>query len=366
MILTCPNCSTRFKFPKEGLGKTGIKVRCTECLEVWRQNPLEEDEERVFEDKAGVKDVAEATDEIIITDTKAEGDGLEIAEGEKAAQDSVDDLFESIEAPDPSEIEPEKTAEDNKEEEESESASEETEEEDKEGQGGESEEDEDILEFREKEDTDSKDSSEEGTDRSVREKIPDKRAVSFGAAGAVFLLSLIIMIVIRSPFMQNYPSMHGFYGLFGMGMNLPGEDLIFDQITSNITKNELHIEGKIVNLSSDIRDVPLIEASIRDKEHHSKEIWYILPPKDALGGEEELHFTSVYHVEKNLTDSFKIENDIHFRFVLKKPDMEMRSRAQQGEEGSEHNEALHKKEEPEEDHHSKTDEASGGNTRALH
>ncbi|MFN3700438.1 MAG: zinc-ribbon domain-containing protein [Alphaproteobacteria bacterium] len=39
MILTCPNCTTRFLLPALTLAPDGRKVRCTNCYEVWFQLP---------------------------------------------------------------------------------------------------------------------------------------------------------------------------------------------------------------------------------------------------------------------------------------------------------------------------------------
>ncbi|NBC32209.1 MAG: hypothetical protein GVY13_05980 [Alphaproteobacteria bacterium] len=42
MILSCPNCQTRFSLDAAALGRDGRKVKCTRCGEVWFQAPAGE------------------------------------------------------------------------------------------------------------------------------------------------------------------------------------------------------------------------------------------------------------------------------------------------------------------------------------
>lgn len=38
MIVSCPNCATRFEVPESALGPAGRKVRCSACAHLWRQH----------------------------------------------------------------------------------------------------------------------------------------------------------------------------------------------------------------------------------------------------------------------------------------------------------------------------------------
>lgn len=38
MIVSCPNCATRFEVPESALGKAGRKVRCSQCAHLWLQH----------------------------------------------------------------------------------------------------------------------------------------------------------------------------------------------------------------------------------------------------------------------------------------------------------------------------------------
>lgn len=48
MILTCPDCATRFSIKAGMLGPAGRKVRCSRCGHVWHQDPRPDDDARTI------------------------------------------------------------------------------------------------------------------------------------------------------------------------------------------------------------------------------------------------------------------------------------------------------------------------------
>jgi predicted Zn finger-like uncharacterized protein len=48
MILTCPECSTRYLVDPRNLGATGRLVRCASCAHTWHQTPPEDAPHRVY------------------------------------------------------------------------------------------------------------------------------------------------------------------------------------------------------------------------------------------------------------------------------------------------------------------------------
>lgn len=76
MILTCPNCSSRFSIDSAMLGEKGRKVKCSTCEEKWFQDPPEEElaAETVVEDVEAEQEQKEPN-----TDVAAEPEAIEEA-----------------------------------------------------------------------------------------------------------------------------------------------------------------------------------------------------------------------------------------------------------------------------------------------
>jgi predicted Zn finger-like uncharacterized protein len=73
MILTCPQCATRYLLPAHTLAPEGRRVKCSSCKEVWFQLPDEEEiattEQQKFEDiPQGVRPIPEGSNLPTISD----------------------------------------------------------------------------------------------------------------------------------------------------------------------------------------------------------------------------------------------------------------------------------------------------------
>lgn len=72
MILTCPNCQTKFQLESERLGDLGSKVRCSVCSHEWFQE-AEEDYDESEDDLSDAQDIEELEDEADVAGESGEG-----------------------------------------------------------------------------------------------------------------------------------------------------------------------------------------------------------------------------------------------------------------------------------------------------
>ncbi|BDQ34421.1 DUF3426 domain-containing protein [Pseudodesulfovibrio portus] len=100
MILTCPNCDTRYNLPDEKIPAGGAKVKCSKCGQVFKaelppETPEEEVEALLEEESAGgdtqAGDDFDETFEDVAAGAGAGGDEIEEPEDEPAGDGGLDD-----------------------------------------------------------------------------------------------------------------------------------------------------------------------------------------------------------------------------------------------------------------------------------
>jgi len=89
MILTCPNCSCKFKVGLAVFGRDGRNVKCSSCKETWFQEPSLEDVTEEIAEEAIPKDVFEPEEVEIAEAAEAEVSEEEFVQN---SQDRVDDF----------------------------------------------------------------------------------------------------------------------------------------------------------------------------------------------------------------------------------------------------------------------------------
>ena len=121
MIVTCPNCSTRYNLPDDKVPADGVKVKCSNCGHVFKVEPpavvppavtLEEEVEDMLESQSPAADTSagdafdETFDEVAAGDDSVlEGDaGSTEDSSEESIEDELSDLFADDE---PAEVEDE-------------------------------------------------------------------------------------------------------------------------------------------------------------------------------------------------------------------------------------------------------------------
>jgi predicted Zn finger-like uncharacterized protein len=287
MILTCPECSSRFVLPDEALGEDGRKVKCSACGHVWFQSPHEapevEDEPPAAEDVAS--DEGEESGDDAATDAGEEepvidSDALrhEVEEILEEPDEGGEALDAGLAEPDLDNIEPGK-------------------------QGREEGESEDELEAMNAEVT--------------------KKAYGYAAAAGVFVLTFLFFLILHGGLSQVWRGSQSVYGWFGFETNIPAEQLVFGGVDIEMEEGDksdtIKISGKIMNLGDDNIYVPPVVALMRDENGAVLASWPVSIEKGKIEGHGSAAFKSEYNGDA------KGAVDVQLRFTLEgdMPEAEM-------------------------------------------
>lgn len=206
MILTCPNCSTRYLLAARALAPDGRKVKCSNCGEIWFEEPDPD---------------------------------------ELAGPQQAEDIPESVK-PIPEGSSVPVLAED------------------------------EILLPRRK---------------------PHGRLAAYAVSACIFLLLSGALLALHQPIARAMPGSQYFYALFGYDYEVAGEGLVFDQISATAQqqagREQIAIEGKIINLTREYRAIPAMQAALRTRAGEIADTWLIAPPKSTLEPGESITFRAV-------------------------------------------------------------------------
>jgi predicted Zn finger-like uncharacterized protein len=249
MILTCPECSTRFQVPAESLGE-GRTVRCSRCSHRWFQEPEREEA------------VAAAPEE-------------PVAEGVVEAEDAAP--VEEVDAPEPAPDfdEPVDDAED-------EPAAEEE---------------------------DEPDPFADAPPPPAAARAAVRRAAEADDSGGnrlATVLWVVLFLVVagvvgsaigfRQVVMTTWPAAEGLYDMVGLGPEPPGAGLGLRNVRWKAgTQGDmtvLRVEGEVANLTDRVRPVPPIEGIIFDKANKELQRWRFTAPEARLLPGENVSFTT--------------------------------------------------------------------------
>ncbi len=141
-----------------------------------------------------------------------------------------------------------------------------------------------------------------------------RQVTAYAIAASVFLVFIGHMFMNSASIMRKNPEAQSFYALFGIHMDIPGEGLVFEQIQAQIIKGSIHLKGKIINLESEGKDVPIIQASVKGHDGHDIEKWLVSVPEKTIGKEHSLTFVSEHVLHDTPHDDSGLQVDV--RFVL--------------------------------------------------
>lgn len=321
MILNCPNCIAQFYVDDELLQPSGRKVKCSSCGTTWLQRPALEDDDSGDGDLVGSQG----------SDSDSAEVDLDFVRGNGSNDDN------SIEAQDDAEIDEaldraiERLEQEVVEEDVSASV--------------EHAEDHDVIPSVASESQGELKASanEEAyrpsgfTDALEAEEAKVKKIRGYAAAASVFLVISIGLLFSGSSMMGAYPSTQAVYGWFGMKAEIPGKDLIFQNIEVVTDGNITNVKGKVINFGEEETRVPSIVAVVNDS-HEEVVTEYLIDVDDEILPEQ-----GMYSFEVNINDvhlSSKDTYSLKLRFAM---DYEVKALKTDGGDG-ENSQAHHQDE----------------------
>lgn len=143
------------------------------------------------------------------------------------------------------------------------------------------------------------------------------------AAGIiVFVLALALIIGLRSTFISSMPGTLAFYKMIGLGQNLPGEDLVFDQVAIDLLpvpeasgqdSQVYQVTGNIINLGAQKSPVPFIRAQFWNGDDEVGDPQVFELNVQSVAGEQTVNFSKIISVPENLQIQ---PSEVRLAFVL--------------------------------------------------
>jgi predicted Zn finger-like uncharacterized protein len=287
MQLVCPACSARYTVSSKAIGEGGKEVRCAKCGHQW------------FEKGSGIHD---AVDEIV---DKFEDNVENSLEG-VTDHDLENDL--DFEGENEGEDEPL---------------------EDSEGEPAGLPDDEDDLESKNSKLEDDPDNSGEGIPEGVKPTDEDKKLPVFaqevirpqvgrkakitGLATAAALFGLIVAagLIYKKQIISAWVPASAIYELLGMPIEFQGKNLVIENLSAQSQRdvdgqNFLLVEGRVINLTSEIQDVPKLFGRLRSTNGVDGQGWEIEPSVTQLKPGESFTFQSDYSALPEGTGSVNV------------------------------------------------------------
>ena len=248
MILTCPNCNTRYLLSSSAIGEQGRDVRCAKCAHEWFQEgeaPLEprdvpqsaELSENMFDEDPA--DTIEPVPEEPAPDISDPEDLAHEPLEEEPIPDSVKPLPEGSNVPAYAE---------------------------------------DVL------------------------RVPPTLAARMGgyaAALSIFIVLILAGFIFKQKVVALWPPSAMVYELAGMPVTFKGEGLVIESLSATVLKDNqkrdiLVLKGRVINLTGRPIEVPPMMAVLRSTNGEDGDQWVIEPSVDQVEPGASFAFTSDY------------------------------------------------------------------------
>lgn len=261
MILSCPNCSTRYLLSSASIGVDGRDVRCAKCNHQWFQEP---DPDLVDNLPAEETEPSDAFDDQIdqrLEDIKhalqeEDDDESPASQEEPPVGVSFDDIDDGLST------------------------------------GSE----EDIPESVKPQHSNVPAYAED-----VRRRRPSLQAriTGYATAAMLFVCLLLAGLIFKTQAISAWPPVTAIYELAGFPVTLKGEELVMESLSATILKDDqgqesLVIKGRVINLTDKPIDVPQMLAVLRSTNGEDGESWLIDAPVDIIEPGASFAFTSDY------------------------------------------------------------------------
>ena len=120
-------------------------------------------------------------------------------------------------------------------------------------------------------------------------------------AAAVLLLAMGAGFVFSAGIVRLWPDSYALYDALHIAPKLPGDGLVIDRVRAEVVAgdrglNILKVSGYAMNKAEDKKDsdIPPLRVTLRRKGGAEIDSWLIAAPKDVLGYEEEVAFSTTY------------------------------------------------------------------------
>lgn len=246
MIITCPNCQTKYQVTYEAIGSAGRKVQCASCQKSWQQ--------------AAMPDVTtpRKPDLKIVDPLDAESDRLFDRIEEEALDQAIAEEEEAFSGEKPRSIDPVVPAKAKKRE----SAAE--------------------LQERQK--------ALSRRQRAMVSRLPMARLRLGARIGGGVVLAAILLVGYfgRVQVVERSPDMAGLYAAIGLGVNVQGLELEGLQSSRSVAdgRDVLVVSAQIVGVMAEPVPVPPVLVSLLDATGHTVYEWSVAPRiRDLMAGE---------------------------------------------------------------------------------